>query len=69
MAQFKFRMFYFRDNTIDVESTDIVTPQYRQQLVQIIKRPDVSSEGRWIQVCWATWKALENKVAAKLLLL
>ncbi|XP_051796450.1 uncharacterized protein LOC127531358 isoform X3 [Acanthochromis polyacanthus] len=69
MAQFKFGMFYFRDNTIHVESTDIVTPQYRQQLVQVLKRPDLSSEEGWIQVCWGTRKAPKNKVAAKLLLL
>ncbi|XP_078025322.1 uncharacterized protein LOC144463787 isoform X2 [Epinephelus lanceolatus] len=69
MAQFKFGMFYFRDNTIHVESTDIVTPQYRQQLVQVLKRPDLSSEEGWIQVCWSTRKAPKNKVAAKLLLL
>ncbi|KAL7407774.1 hypothetical protein ABVT39_013458 [Epinephelus coioides] len=58
-----------RDNTIHVESTDIVTPQYRQQLVQVLKRPDLSSEEGWIQVCWGTRKAPKNKVAAKLLLL
>ncbi|KAK7891487.1 hypothetical protein WMY93_023450 [Mugilogobius chulae] len=69
MAQFKFGMFYFRDNTIHVESTDIVTPQDRQQLVQVLKRPDLSSEDGWIQVYWGTRKAPKNKVAAKLLLL
>lgn len=69
MAQFKFGMFYFRDNTIHIESTDIVTPQNRQQLIQVLKRPDLSSEDGWIQVCWGTRKEPKNKVAAKLLLL
>lgn len=52
MVQFKFRMFDFRDNTIHVESTDIVTPLWRQQLVQVLKWPDLSSENGWMQVCW-----------------
>ncbi|KAK0155236.1 hypothetical protein N1851_002427 [Merluccius polli] len=69
MAQFKFGMFYFKDNTIHVESTDIVAPQYRQKLVQVLKRPDLYSEDGWIQVCWGTRKAPTNNVAAKLLLL
>ncbi|KAK7888768.1 hypothetical protein WMY93_024328 [Mugilogobius chulae] len=61
MAQFKFGMFYFRDNTIHVESTDIVTPQDRQQLVQVLKRPDLSSEDGWIQVYWGTRKHLKTR--------
>ncbi|XP_030220370.1 uncharacterized protein LOC115549366 isoform X1 [Gadus morhua] len=69
MAQFKFGMFYLKDNTIHVESTEIVAPQYRQKLVQILKRPDLYSEDGWIQVCWGTRKASTNNVAAKLLLL
>ena len=50
MAQFKFGMFYLKDNTIHVKSTEIVAPQYRQKLVQILKRPDLYSEDGWIQV-------------------
>ena len=69
MAQFKFGMFYLKDNTIHVKSTEIVAPQYRQKLVQILKRPDLYSEDGWIQVCWGTRKASTNNVAAKLLLL
>ena len=69
MAQFKFGMFYLKDNTIHVKSTEIVAPQYRQKLVQILKRPDLYSEDGWIQVWWGTRKASTNNVAAKLLLI
>ena len=69
MAQFKFGMFYFRDKSIRVESTDIVTSQYGEQLIQVLARPDLSSEDGWIEVYWANRKEPRKKVAAKLLLL
>ncbi|KAI4878404.1 hypothetical protein NFI96_029704, partial [Prochilodus magdalenae] len=47
-----------RDKSIRVESTDIVTCQYREQLVQVLASPD-----------WANRKEPRKKVSAKLLLL
>ncbi|XP_072572248.1 uncharacterized protein [Paramormyrops kingsleyae] len=69
MAPFKFGIFYFRDSSIHVESTDIVTPQYRAKLVQVLTRPDLSSEDGWIEVYFVKRKGPQKKVAAKLLLL